>query len=68
MNSLYVEESPDGQRYVIDVRLFHKAVRDSLNDYLRELTKPENGDLRSNLWTKMDHICSVRTARGPSTQ
>lgn len=59
-----LQSSTDGEGYIIDVLLFHKAVRDSLNDYLRELTNPENGNVRANLWTKMDHICSVRTARG----
>lgn len=62
--SRILQPSPDGQGYIIDVRLFHKAVRDSLNDYLCELTDPEKGNVRANLWTKMDHICSVRTARG----
>ena len=54
----------DGQGYVIDVRLFHKALRASMNDYLHELTKPERGELRANLWRKMNRICSVRTERG----
>ena len=62
--SSLLQPSPDGQGYVIDVRRFHVAVRASMNDYLRELTKPENGELRAKLWTKMHHICSVRSERG----
>jgi hypothetical protein len=50
--------------YIIDVERFHAAVKDSLEDYLTELCKPESADLRTNLWTKMSHICDVRTARG----
>lgn len=50
--------------YIIDVERFHTAIRDSLEDYLTLLSKPERSDLRSNLWTKMDHICNVRIARG----
>jgi hypothetical protein len=59
-----LRSSPDGQGYVIDVRRFHKAVRASMNDYLRELRHPTSNELRANLWTKMEHICSVRTQRG----
>jgi hypothetical protein len=50
--------------YIIDVERFHTAVRDSLEDYLTLLSKPERSDLRSKLWIKMDHICNVRIARG----
>lgn len=56
--------SPNGQGYVIDVQLFHKAVRASLYDYLRELRHPRNAKLRENLWKKMDHICNIRIQRG----
>jgi hypothetical protein len=59
-----LHESPDGQGYIIDVRMFHGAVRASMNDYLRELRRPQHEELRANLWTKMNHICSVRTERG----
>lgn len=59
-----LQPSSDGQGYVIDVRIFHKAVRRSMNDYLRELRQPTSNELRANLWTKMDHICSVRSQRG----
>jgi len=59
-----LQPSPDGQGYVIDVRAFHKAVRGSMNDYLRELRQPMSNKLRANLWTKMNHICSVRSQRG----
>lgn len=59
-----LSRSPGGGGYVIDVRLFHQAVRESLNDYLRQIIRPENEALRSNLWTKMNHISSVRAQRG----
>jgi len=59
-----LKESPDGQGYAIDVRIFHKAVRGSMNDYLRDLRRQSSDELRANLWTKMDHICDVRRARG----
>lgn len=59
-----LEPSPDGQGYIIDVQMFHKAVRGSMNDYLRELLQPTSNELRTNLWTKMNHICSVRSQRG----
>lgn len=35
-----------------------------MNDYLRELRQPTSSELRANLWTKMNHICSVRSQRG----
>ncbi len=50
--------------YIIDVKLFHAAVNDSLDDYVAAVLKPENTDLRDKLWTKMDHICSIRESRG----
>jgi hypothetical protein len=53
-----------GQGYIIDVERFHSAVEGSLGDYLALVIVPSNAPLRSNLWTKMNHICSVRTARG----
>ena len=54
-----------GQGYIVDVKRFHAGVRGSLNDYLKLLLKPASSSLRSNLFLKkMDHICSVRTARG----
>lgn len=59
-----LQPSPDGRGYVIDVEVFHKALRDSMNDYLRELCEPVNKELRNNLWTKMDQICNVRRKRG----
>lgn len=59
-----LQPSPDGQGYVIDVQAFHKAVRGSMTDYLRELRQPTSNQLRANLWEKMAHICSVRTQRG----
>jgi hypothetical protein len=54
----------DGQGYIIDVKLFHAAIRSSLDDYTELIVHPGDSSLRANLWTKMDHICSVRTARG----
>jgi hypothetical protein len=50
--------------YIIDVERFHKAIQDSLEDYLTLLCKPESSDLRKKLWTKMNHICNMRIARG----
>lgn len=52
------------QGYIVDVEQFHAGVQGSLNDYLTLLLEPTNSSLRSNLWNKMNHICSVRTARG----
>jgi hypothetical protein len=60
--TLLQKVGPDG--YVIDVERFHAALRDSLEDYLTSICKPESTALRTNLWTKMGHICNVRTARG----
>ncbi len=53
-----------GQLYIIDVERFHAALQSTFDDYLKAITEPANSPLRSNLWKKMDHICSVRTARG----
>jgi hypothetical protein len=50
--------------YIIDVERFHKAIQDSLDDYVTLLSKAESTDLRDKLWTKMDHICNARTSRG----
>lgn len=50
--------------YIIDVKRFHSAVRNSLNDYLKLIPDPSNPTLRSNLWKKMNHICDVRVQRG----
>jgi hypothetical protein len=50
--------------YIIDVELFHAAVRDSLEDYLTDICRPDRADVRENLWTKMNAICNVRAARG----
>jgi len=55
---------PHGDGYIIDVRIFHKRVRMSLNDYLAEIRVSANEDLRRNLWNKMNHICNVREQRG----
>jgi hypothetical protein len=53
-----------GDGYIVDVERFHRGVRASLKDYLKQIVAPDSTTLRLNLWTKMDHICSVRTARG----
>jgi|CZKR01.1.fsa_nt_gi hypothetical protein len=53
-----------GEGYIIDVERFHAGLQASLNDYVRLVSKPANSLLRSNLWKKMDQICSVRAARG----
>src|SRR6266496_3693241 len=42
-----LKESPDGQGYAIDVRIFHKAVRGSMNDYLRDLRRQSSDELRA---------------------
>lgn len=55
---------PHGDGYIIDVRQFHKCVRQSMNDYLDELRKTQSVLLRQNLWRKMGQICSVREQRG----
>lgn len=59
-----LQKVADGSGYIIDVPRFHAAIRESLDDYLRELEDASNHELRANLWTKMDHISRVRTARG----
>jgi hypothetical protein len=53
-----------GQGYIIDVKRFHTAVQDSLNDYLKLISNPDSTSLRNNLWEKMNHICNVREVRG----
>jgi hypothetical protein len=53
-----------GEGYILDVERFHAGLRGSLNDYLTLISEPASLLLRSNLWKKMDQICSVRTARG----
>lgn len=50
--------------YIIDVRRFHSAISDSLNDYVGFISAPANSSLRGNLWKKMDRICQIREARG----
>ena len=61
-NRLLKSVGADG--YIIDVERFHAAIKGSLRDYLALLCKPESVDLRGKLWTKMDHICNMRIARG----
>jgi len=62
--SVMLEKVNDGRGFIIDVKKFHEAVRDSLEDYLEELADPEQGQLRENLWQKMNHISRIREERG----
>lgn len=50
--------------YIIDVKLFHGAVRQTLEDYFRDIVDPSRDETRINLWTKMNHISRIREARG----
>lgn len=52
-----------GTGYIINVLLFHAAIKATLDDYLAQLLRPEDNDLREKLWTKMRFICDVRKAR-----
>ncbi len=59
-----LQETAGGEGYIIDVGRFHAALQNSFDEYLKAVVESSNALLRSNLWKKMDHICSVRTARG----
>jgi hypothetical protein len=59
-----LQKVTDGQGYIVDVERFHAGLQGSLNDYLKLISEPANSSIRSNLWKKMNQICSVRTARG----
>ena len=59
-----LQEIAGGEGYIIDVERFHAALQASFDEYLKAITETTNALLRSNLWKKMNHICSVRTARG----
>jgi len=59
-----LQKVADGQGYIVDVERFHAGLQGSLNDYLKLISEPTSSLLRSNLWKKMNQICSVRTARG----
>lgn len=59
-----LQKVANGQGYILDVERFHTGVQCSLNDYLKLIAEPASSCLRSNLWKKMNQICSVRTARG----
>jgi len=59
-----LQKGADGQGYIVDVERFHAGLQGSLNDYLELISEPSSLLLRSNLWKKMNQICSVRTARG----
>jgi hypothetical protein len=52
-----------GTGYVINVLLFHAAIKTTLDNYLSELLRPEENESRKKLWTKMGFICDVRKAR-----
>jgi hypothetical protein len=52
-----------GTGYIINVFLFHAAIKATFDDYLAQLLLPENDDLRAKLWDKMGFICDVRKAR-----
>lgn len=54
----------EGKGYIVDVERFHAGVQASRNDYLSMIIDPSQTELRLKLWRKMNHICSVRTARG----
>jgi hypothetical protein len=59
-----LQKVPGGQGYIVDVKRFHTAMKASLDDYLKLILHPKSETLRENLWTKMNQICSTRTARG----
>jgi hypothetical protein len=59
-----LQKVANGQGYIVDVERFHAGLQGSLNDYLELISEPNSLLLRSNLWKKMNQICSVRTARG----
>lgn len=59
-----LQKLTSGNGYIIDVLRFHAAVQQSLEDYYRAILDSSQNDLRANLWTKMEHISKIRTARG----
>lgn len=59
-----LQKAAGDQGYIVDVERFHARLQRSLNAYLQSITEPTSSPLRSNLWKKMNQICSVRTARG----
>jgi hypothetical protein len=59
-----LQEIAGGEGYIIDVERFHAALQASFDEYLKAITETTNAPLRSNLWKKMNQICSIRTARG----
>ncbi len=59
-----LQKTADGKGYIIDVERFHASLQDSLNDYLKLIPEPTSSSARSNLWKKMNQICTARTARG----
>jgi len=62
--SALLQKVEGDQGYIIDVKRFHAGVQGSFADYLKLIPNPSSSLLRSNLWGKMIHICSVREARG----
>lgn len=63
-SSTLLQKAGNGRGYIIDVKRFHSAVHETLEDYFQQLVDPAEDKLRTNLWKKMDHICRIRTARG----
>jgi hypothetical protein len=63
-SGIMLQKAGDGRGYIIDVKRFHSAVHETLEDYFQQLVDPAEDKLRTNLWKKMDHICRIRTARG----
>lgn len=59
-----LQETAGGEGYIIDVERFRAALPTSFDEYLKAIVESGNAPVRSNLWKKMNHICSVRTARG----
>lgn len=59
-----LQKVENGKGYILDVQRFHAAVQLSLEDYYGDIADPAQVELRKNLWTKMDHICRIRQARG----
>lgn len=59
-----LQEFPHGDGYIVDIKRFHEALKNSFKDYLLALQAPDSSKLRTNLWVKMNSICNVRDQRG----
>ena len=64
VGSVMLRKVEDGRGYIIDVKKFHEAIHHALEDYLQELVRPGEAQLRENLWKKMNHISRIREERG----